>query len=203
MPLKNYNTSNSSGFENHKRHGHSVGLSFEDSEKTVKSMDSGLVDPPNSFPAFTPPGRSWEEPGLLSSQNNSSHRHNRPFSVLSYSSMLSNPVSPSPTNKIPSLANHTMGLMNRASNLSGIPTTKRSSRWTVVVIPPLLLPHSPPPPHVSGFAHGYGASGRYDSGLLLPLQPTVEFFFFFFFFFNHSFFFRFLLWLILIITLCL
>ncbi|POW06354.1 hypothetical protein PSTT_09035 [Puccinia striiformis] len=55
----------------------------------------------------------------------------------------------------------------------GTPPKRVTTRWTVIIIPPALLPHSPPPPHVSGFAHGYGASGRYSAGLLLPLHPTL------------------------------
>ncbi|KAK4700982.1 6-phosphogluconolactonase, partial [Phenoliferia sp. Uapishka_3] len=47
-------------------------------------------------------------------------------------------------------------------------------RWLVLVVPPAVLPHSPPPTQVSGFASGYGASGRFSGGILLPLQSTVR-----------------------------
>jgi hypothetical protein len=70
-------------------------------------------------------------------------------------------------------------------------------KWLVLIVPPMALPHSPPPAQVrstfsslafpsctisnvrrclqvSGFANGYGASGRFSGGILLPLQATVS-----------------------------
>ncbi|GAA5826541.1 hypothetical protein JCM11251_002416 [Rhodosporidiobolus azoricus] len=51
---------------------------------------------------------------------------------------------------------------------------KRLKKWLVLVVPPDILPHSPPPLEASAFANGYGASGRYSGGILLPLQPTLS-----------------------------
>ncbi|GAA5866937.1 hypothetical protein JCM1840_005911 [Sporobolomyces johnsonii] len=51
---------------------------------------------------------------------------------------------------------------------------RRVKKWLVLVVPPDVLPHSPPPAPTSGFASGYGPSGRYSDGILLPLQPTLS-----------------------------
>ncbi|GAA5900184.1 hypothetical protein JCM8208_002043 [Rhodotorula glutinis] len=51
---------------------------------------------------------------------------------------------------------------------------KRSrKKWLVLVVPPSSLPHDPPPAAVPGFAHGYGAPGRFEGGILMTLQPTL------------------------------
>ncbi|GAA5959835.1 hypothetical protein JCM21900_005246 [Sporobolomyces salmonicolor] len=51
---------------------------------------------------------------------------------------------------------------------------KRVKKWLVLVVPPDVLPHSPPPAPTSGLANGYGPSGRYSDGIVLPLQPTLS-----------------------------
>ncbi|SCZ90407.1 BZ3500_MvSof-1268-A1-R1_Chr9g10822 [Microbotryum saponariae] len=49
-----------------------------------------------------------------------------------------------------------------------------SKKWLVMVKGPPILPHSPPPNDASGFARAYGASGRYDGGVLMPLQNSLS-----------------------------
>ncbi|GAA5896343.1 hypothetical protein JCM6882_000990 [Rhodosporidiobolus microsporus] len=51
---------------------------------------------------------------------------------------------------------------------------KRLKKWLILIVPPDILPHSPPPLETSAFANGYGASGRYSGGILLPLQQTLS-----------------------------
>ncbi|SCV70071.1 BQ2448_1465 [Microbotryum intermedium] len=54
------------------------------------------------------------------------------------------------------------------------PPAATSRKWLVLIKGPPILPHSPPPNEASGFARAYGASGRYDGGVLLPLQHSVS-----------------------------
>lgn len=60
-----------------------------------------------------------------------------------------------------------------SGGFSGAEKMKTAKKWLVLVRPPNTIPHSPPPPQVSGFAHGYGATGRFSGGILLPLQQTL------------------------------
>ncbi|GAA5844398.1 hypothetical protein JCM9279_006286 [Rhodotorula babjevae] len=53
----------------------------------------------------------------------------------------------------------------------GLKRTRK--KWLVLVVPPSSLPHDPPPEAVPGFAHGYGAPGRFEGGILMTLQPTL------------------------------
>ncbi|KAA1136899.1 hypothetical protein PGTUg99_005587 [Puccinia graminis f. sp. tritici] len=120
---------------------------------------------------MTPPQSLDESPSMAN------RRRARPFSMLSYNNpILTQPSnSPSPLYPEPHSRNASFSSAPRslAHPVLGTPSKRPTTRWTVIIIPPALLPHSPPPPHVSGFAHGYGASGRYSAGLLLPLQATL------------------------------
>ncbi|KAI7948206.1 hypothetical protein MJO29_009871 [Puccinia striiformis f. sp. tritici] len=121
---------------------------------------------------MTPPQSLDESPSMAANK-----RRTRPFSMLSYTNpTISQPsVSPSPGYPEAHSRNASFSSAHRslAHPVHGTPPKRVTTRWTVIIIPPALLPHSPPPPHVSGFAHGYGASGRYSAGLLLPLHPTL------------------------------
>ncbi|KNE90256.1 hypothetical protein PSTG_16297 [Puccinia striiformis f. sp. tritici PST-78] len=121
---------------------------------------------------MTPPQSLDESPSMAANK-----RRTRPFSMLSYTNpTISQPsVSPSPGYPEAHSRNASFSSAHRslAHPAHGTPPKRVTTRWTVIIIPPALLPHSPPPPHVSGFAHGYGASGRYSAGLLLPLHPTL------------------------------
>ncbi|GAA6032647.1 hypothetical protein JCM8097_004860 [Rhodosporidiobolus ruineniae] len=72
------------------------------------------------------------------------------------------------------LAMRQLGGEGRLGSVQAGGGRKRPKKWLVHVIPPDVLPHSPPPLPTSGFASGYGASGRYSGGILLPLQPTLS-----------------------------
>ncbi|PLW16209.1 hypothetical protein PCANC_12532 [Puccinia coronata f. sp. avenae] len=121
---------------------------------------------------MTPPQSLDESPSMLN------RRRARPFSMLSYNNHSILPqTSASPSPLYPDAHSRNASFSSAPRSLAhpalATPSKRPSTRWTVIIIPPALLPHSPPPPHVSGFAHGYGASGRYSAGLLLPLQPTL------------------------------
>ncbi|OAV88591.1 hypothetical protein PTTG_01511 [Puccinia triticina 1-1 BBBD Race 1] len=136
--------------------------------------DHGALDQPRELQGISTPPHSLDD-----SPSMANRRRARPFSMLAYSSNNTNNSqpnnSPSPLYPEAHSRNASFGSAPRplAHPVLGTPSKRPATRWTVIIIPPALLPHSPPPPHVSGFAHGYGASGRYSAGLLLPLQATL------------------------------
>lgn len=145
----------------HLLHSRSTFSDLDERERALQALDPSSPTPNPSH------SRAMDDSSLNSLPNS---RPPRPLSMWSYSSSQSNHT---PSNSTIHPSHHSGSPASRHLHPHSGSIPKRSSRWSVIILPPALLPHSPPPAHVSGFAHGYGASGRYSAGILIPLQATV------------------------------
>ncbi|KAG0141575.1 hypothetical protein CROQUDRAFT_98590 [Cronartium quercuum f. sp. fusiforme G11] len=150
------------------RHGHALSESSNGRQQALEALEALEASP---TPNLLNPRNTFDDSSAILPARPTA----RPLSMWSYSSSPAMTPSSSTTAGAGLHAGSSRQFThNTLHSVSGpSQSQKRSSHWAVIILPPAFLPHSPPPAHVSGFAHGYGASGRYSGGILIPLQPTL------------------------------
>jgi len=131
-----------------------------------KSIDLGGAGPRNFLP-ISPPETDRVAPSLATDS-----RQHHPQTSLSFPDglQITPPTAttgdpPSGYRRSPSITYMQSGLQSRTH-----PAPNRPSRWLIVVMPPSSLNSEP----ALGHTLSTGPPGRFQSGILMPLFPTVR-----------------------------
>lgn len=133
-----------------------------------KSIDLGGAVPRNPLP-ISPPETDRVTPSLVT-DSRQLHSHSSSLSFpdgLQVTPPTAMGEPPSRYRRSPSIPYMQSGLQPRTH-----PAPNRPARWLVVVMPPSSLNSEP----ALGHTLSTGPPGRFQSGILMPLFPTVRYF---------------------------